>query len=62
MNRGILAITISMLGSTAAQAHVSHAQGMAHTHEHLWLLLALAPALMLLRPLAQRLLQAKRKH
>jgi len=60
MNRGIL-LYVSLLFAGGAQAHVSQAEGMAHAGEHLWLLLAL-PALILLRPLASRLLRARDKH
>jgi len=62
MNRGMFLTLAGLLGATAAQAHVSHAQGVAHASEHLWLLLALAPALMLLRPLARRLLRSRDRH
>ena len=59
MNRGKL-LFISLLSAGAAQAHVSQAEGVAHAGEHLWLLLAL-PALLMLRPLAARLLRTRAK-
>ena len=59
MNRGILTTLLAMLAAQA-QAHVSHAEGMAHANEHL-LLLALIPLALLGRPLVRRLLRI-RKH
>ncbi len=44
-----------------ADAHVSHASGMAHAMEHFWLLLALAPLLLLLRPLARQLVRNRKR-
>jgi len=46
-NRGIWATMTTLLVSTQAQAHSSHAQGMAHAMEHLWWLLVLVPAVLL---------------
>jgi len=59
MNRG-KPLFVALLLAGGAQAHVSQAEGLAHAGEHLWLLLAL-PALMLLRPLATRLLRTRDK-
>lgn len=61
MNLRIAATVIATLAAGAAQAHVSDAHGVAHATQHLWLVLALVPSLLLLRPLAQRLLH-RRKH
>ena len=51
----------TLLTAGAAQAHVSHASGMAHALEHFWLLLALAPMLLLARPLARQLLRGRKR-
>ena len=61
MNRGALISLLTLGGIGSAQAHVSGAVGMAHAGEHLWLLLALVPALMLLRPLVRRLARNRRR-
>lgn len=58
MNRGVI-LTVSMLLAANSQAHVSHAEGMAHASEHLWLLLAVVPVLALLRPLVLRILRKR---
>lgn len=55
MNRGIIVGLMLLLASGPLFAHVSAVQGAAHATEHLWLLLALAPALLLLRPLLRHL-------
>jgi hypothetical protein len=56
MNRGAFVAGFSLL-SMQAHAHVSHAQGLAHATEHLWLLLAMVPVAILMRPLTRRLLR-----
>ncbi len=58
MNRGIFIAGLPLL-SMQAHAHVSHAQGMTHATEHLWLLLAMLPVALLMWPLTRTLL---RKH
>lgn len=60
MKRGI-AIVGTLLMAGAADAHVSHASGMAHAFEHFWLLMALAPLLLLLRPLARQLVRGTKR-
>lgn len=56
-----LLLSIGVLLSTTAQAHVSAAHGLAHTVEHFWLLVALAPLLLLVRPLAVRLVRQRQR-
>lgn len=60
MKRGI-AIIGTLLMAGAADAHVSHASGMAHAFEHFWLLLVLAPMLLLLRPLVRQLGRGRKR-
>ena len=51
MNRAIV-IGLTVLISSPLAAHVSNAEGVAHAVEHGWLLLVLAPIVMLMfRPL-----------
>ena len=61
MSRGILLAVAGVLGSGAVQAHVSQVQGMAHAFEHFWLLLALAPLLVVARPVAHWLLNRHKR-
>jgi len=56
MNR-IFPLSASVFLIGTAEAHVSHAAGMAHAFEHLWILLALVPAVLLLAPLLRPLLK-----
>ena len=62
MKREILALITAVGASGVAQAHVSEVQGMAHAAEHFWWLLTLVPAVLVLRPHAQRLLRVRQKH
>lgn len=61
MNRGTVLTVAALFGSNTVQAHVSQAQGMAHAFEHFWLLLAVAPLLLFVRPLANHLLQRRKR-
>jgi len=61
MNRGVLMTIAALLLSSQAQAHVSQAQGMAHAGEHLWLLLVLVPALLLVRLSVRRFVRNSKR-
>ena len=54
-----IAMIGGLLMAGVADAHVSHASGMAHAMEHFWLLLA--PLLLLLRPLARQLVRNRKR-
>ena len=61
MKRGIVLAFAAVVGSGAVQAHVSQAQGMAHAFEHFWLLLVLAPLLLVARPAADYLTRRRKR-
>ena len=60
MNRGIVLAAIAF-SSAQAHAHVSHLEGMAHAAEHLWLVMLIAPAAWLLRPVLRRAIRRIRR-
>lgn len=61
MKSNLSLLSMAILLSTSADAHVSAAHGMAHAVEHAWLLVAVAPLLLLARPLAACLVRNRKR-